>query len=182
MKITPFQQYLILGVAVFSGISFLYYQFLLKPINLEIGNLRSTLEQKQKDLEEAKIIVAKYVEFKKRADSVQRELEWIQNRVPKSIERTKLLETINLLQNKSGVYLTNFQLGNITVAKDAWIEIPTVIKFNTDFRGLLDFLYQVSLSSLFITVRDITVVPLVDVAHPNVTLTAQMTLCGIQAK
>ena len=55
MKITPFQQYLILGVAVFSGISFLYYQFLLKPINLEIGNLRSTLEQKQKDLEEAKI-------------------------------------------------------------------------------------------------------------------------------
>lgn len=70
MKITPLQQYIILGVVFFAGLVFLYYQFLLKPLNSDIVNLRTTLEQKQKDLEEAKKIVAKYVEFKKRADSV----------------------------------------------------------------------------------------------------------------
>ena len=68
MKITPLQQYVVLGLMVLAGIGFSYYQFLLKPLNAQIATLRSTLEQKQKDLEEAKKIVTQYVGFKKRAD------------------------------------------------------------------------------------------------------------------
>src|SRR3970282_2723470 len=109
MKITPLQQYLILGVIAFLGIGFLFYQFMLKPINAQIRTLQDTRDQKKKDLEEAKRIDAKYVEFKKRADSIQRELEWIQNRIPKAIDRTKLLETASFLQNRSGVLFTSFQ-------------------------------------------------------------------------
>jgi Tfp pilus assembly protein PilO len=181
MKLTPLQQYGILGAFLFVGMIVLYYELVVKPINHQIADLQVTLDQKKKELEDAKKVVAKYVEFKKRADSVQRELEWIQNRIPKNIERPKLAEAINLLQNRSGVFLTALQFQNAAV-RDAYVEVPVGIKFNTDYKGLLNFLYQVSLSNLFMTVHDLGVVPVSDPAHLNVTWTAQMTVSGIQAK
>ncbi len=181
MKITPRQQYMALGGLGFLAFSFLFYQFFLKPINREISGLEASRDQKQKDLDEAKKIVAKYVEFKKRADSIQRELEWIQNRIPKTIDKTKLVETISLLQNRSGVYLTSFQVST-AASKDAFAEIPVNIRFNSNFKGLLNFLKEISYSSLFMTVRELAVTPTVDASHPDVTLTAQMVLSGIQAK
>lgn len=184
MKITPLQQYAILGVIAFLGIGFLFYQFLLKPINNEIKTLQTTRDQKKKDLEEAKRIVAKYVEFKKRADSIQRELEWIQNRIPKSIERAKLLEAASFLQNRSGVFFTGLQFitGAVASKDGSYSEVSMNIRFATDFKGLLNFLYQVSVSNLFMTIRDLTVTPSTDAEHQNVTLTASMVLSGIQAK
>jgi Tfp pilus assembly protein PilO len=183
MKFTVLQQAIFLGAIGFIGVVFLYYQFAIKPINNEIASLQTTLEQKKKDLEDAKRIVAKYVEFKKRQDSVQRELEWIQNRIPKSIDRPKLVEAINFLQNRSGVFLTNLGFSAQVTSKDGtYVEVPTTVSFNSDYKGLLVFMYQVSLSNLFVTVRDLTVTAATDPNHPNVTLLAQMTLSGIQAK
>jgi len=183
MKLTPLQQYSILGLFLFFGLCFLYYQFLIKPINLEINNLQTTLDQKKKDLEEAKKIVAKYVEFKKRADSIQRELEWIQNRIPKSIERSKLLEEISLLQNRSRVLLTNFTIGPPVSGKDVYTEIPISVRLNSDFKGLVDFLYQISISNLIMTARDLTVTAApISADYPNFTLSAQIVVSGVQAK
>src|SRR5579859_3818959 len=98
MKITPLQQYIILGVVAFLGIAFLYYQFMLKPVITQIATLQTTLDDERKKLEEAKKIAATYDQFKKNADSVQRELEWYQNRIPKTVEKTKFMDAINVLQ------------------------------------------------------------------------------------
>lgn len=183
MKLNPIQQYLIIGVILVCGLGFGYYQLLLKPKMAEIERLKVTLEEKRKDLEEAKKIVARYVEFKKRADTVQRELEWIQNRIPKSIEKTKLIETIGMIQNRSGVFLTNFTVGAAPAAKDAYVEVPVTVRISTDFDGLLRFLREVSLASNFMmTARDLAVTPATTVDDPNISISAQMTLCGVQAK
>lgn len=181
MKITPQQQYMILGFVGLIALSFLFYQFALKPINRQISALQTKRDQERKELDEAKKIVAKYVEFKKRADSIQRELEWIQNRIPKTIEKSKLVEAISFLQNRSGVYLTSFAMPTST-SKGSLAEVPVNIKFNSSFAELLNFLKEVSYSNLFMTVRDLTIVPVVDTQHHEVTLSAQMVLSGIQAK
>jgi Tfp pilus assembly protein PilO len=183
MKITPLQQYIILGVFAFLGVSFLYYQLLLKPENAKIVSLQSTLSDKKKELDEAKRIVSKYVEFKKRSDSIQRELEWIQNRIPRTITKPQLLEAISLVQDRSGVILTSFALSNGPVQSDLYTEIPAVIRFNASYEQLINFLYQVSASNLLMTVHDMTITALPNIG-PNWirTLSAQMTLSGIQAK
>jgi len=186
MKITPLQQYIFLGVVAFVVTFCLFYQFALKPINKDIVELQAELDQKKKDLEAAKQMVAKYVEFKKRADSVQRELEWLQNRIPKTIDRTKLLETVSFLQNQSGVFLTTFQFQTsattASASGDGYVEVPVSIKLNSNYKGLLNFLYQIGISNLFMTVRDLTITSFADISHPNVTLSAQMVVSGIQAK
>jgi|SRR5579859_7232452 len=181
MKLTVVQTYLIASGLIFVGLAVLCYQLWLKPLNAQIVELGNTLEEKKKELEDAKRIVAKYEEFKKREDAVQRELEWLQSRMPNTVDREKLVETINLIQERSGVVITNFQIGN-PAARDTYSEVPVIIKFSSDFKGLLDFIYQTTLVNLYMTVRDIVVSPLADVSHPNVTLSAQMTVSGIQSK
>jgi Tfp pilus assembly protein PilO len=184
MKITPLQQAIILVGLFVLAIIFVYYQFALKPLNTKIAGLQVTLDEKKKDLEEAKKIVAKYAEFKKREDSIQRELEWYQNRIPKTLERTKLLEAVNFLQSRSGVVLTSFTINPAAAAKDTYTEVPVNVRFNSDFNGLIKFLYQISTSSLFMTARDLTVTPFnpAPTDNPNFSLTAQIVVSGIQAK
>lgn len=181
MKITPLQQYIILGVGAFLGIMFLYYQFLLKPINAKIDTLQQTLSDKKSELEKAKNVVAKYVEFKKKSDSTQRELEWYQNRIPKTVEKTKLLEAINFLQSRSGVVLTSFTFGTPQSLAD-YSELPANVRFNSDYKSLINFLYQASVSNIFMIVHDLSITPNIDLSHHNFTLQAQMVVSGIQAK
>ena len=182
MKLTAIQQYAILGLILVCALVFGYYQFLLKPKMAEIDKLRATLEEKKKDLEEAKKIVAKYVEFKKRADTVQRELEWIQSRIPKTIEKTKLVEAVSLIQNRSRVSLTSFTFGAGGVAKDNYVEVPLVLRITTNFNGILRFLKEVSLSNNFMmTVRDLNV-NATSAVDSEATISAQITLCGVQSK
>ncbi len=182
MKFTRLYQWIVLGVVAFLIILFGYYQLMLKPINVEILQLQSTLDQKKKDLDEAKKIVSKYVEFKKREDSVQRELEWLQSRIPKAVDKIKLMENVNLAQKNSDLVTTNFQFLTSNVTRDSWVEVPITVRFNTSYKGLLDFLYQISVSNQLLTVRDLALVPFSDPTVPNYTLTATLTVCGIQGK
>ena len=182
MKFARAYQWPILGLISALIIVSVYYQLILKPMNVEIVQLQSTLEQKQKDLEDAKKIVSKYVEFKKREDSVQRELEWLQSRIPKAVDKIKLMENINLAQKNSNLVTTNFQFSLTNVARDSWVEVPISISFKTNYKGLLSFLYQVSVSNQLLTVRDLSIMPFSDPTMPDFTLTAKMTVCGIQGK
>jgi Tfp pilus assembly protein PilO len=183
MKITPLQQYLILGVLAFLGLSYLYYQFLLKPLNKNIADLRVTLEEQQKELDNARKIAEKYEEFKKRADTVQRELEWFQSRIPKTIEQTTFVEKLNLIQNRSGIIYTKFEFRDVIDSKDgAYKELPVNMTFFSSYKGLLDFLYQIEISNLFMTVRELTIKTRAESSNPDSTIEAQMLVSGVQAK
>jgi Tfp pilus assembly protein PilO len=182
MKISPLYQALAIGGVLFVGVVVLYYEFLLKPVNNRIVQLSGDLDQKKKDLDDAKKTMAKYVEFKKRSDSVQRELEWIQNRIPKAINKSQLLESFNLVQSRSGIFLTGFQMTGAANPRDTYTEIPVNVKFNTDYPGLLNFLYQTSVSPLLMTVNGIVVTSYVDPTGSNLTLSVQAILNGVQTK
>ncbi len=124
MKLTAIQRNLLLSALVFAGVVGAYYEFWMVPMSRQITQLKATLDQKKKDLEEAKRMVAKYAEFKKRADSVLKELEWIQGRMPKAVERGRLLEAISVAQSRSGLVSTKLQFLAVPPSKGAYSEIP----------------------------------------------------------
>ncbi|MGH7739931.1 MAG: type 4a pilus biogenesis protein PilO [bacterium] len=184
MKISPFQQSLIIGAAIFVAIIGAFYQFMLKPENAQIVQLNGTLITKKKALDDAKKTMAKYVEFKKHSDSVQRELEWIQNRIPQKVDNGQLMENLNFLQSRSGIILTSFQMRGNVNKRDSYTEIPMNLKFNTNYAGFLNFLYQTTVSPLLLTVNDITVSPDTQSHDPNqtdITLSVELSLNGVQA-
>lgn len=184
MKITKVQQYIFGAALGFIFLIAAYYYVVLKPINVEITSLRSTLEEKKKDLDEAKKMITKYAEFKKRADSIQRELEWVQNRMPKMVDRSKMAESVNLLQARSGLSLTGFKFSTTTVAKDIYVEIPAELKFLATYKEVLSFLYEMSLSKSLMTTKDLKLSFYNDLTNPlsGRTITGTITVNGVQAK
>lgn len=184
MKISLVQQYMAFGALIAVVIAVLFYFFLLKPVNLQIVQLQGDLQAKTDKLKEVEAKIKNYAQFQKEADSVQRELEWYQNRIPKTIDKGKFMEALNGLLGRSGVVLTSFQTATAASLKD-YSEVPATIHFHTDFNGLTAFLYQTSLSSLIMTARDVVVMPITqgDMAlHPDFTLDVQMVVSGVQAK
>jgi Tfp pilus assembly protein PilO len=183
MKLSKSQQYMIVAVVAVLGLIFVYYQFVLKPLNSDIAFLQSDLEEKQKKLDAAKQVLAKYDEFKKRSAATLRELEWAQGRMPIQLDRPKFIEGISSLQARTGISLTNFGFQAAAASKDAYTEVPATIKFNANFNQLMNFLYQVSISKNLMIVHDLRIVPYVDIAsNSKQTLSAQMILSGIQGK
>jgi Tfp pilus assembly protein PilO len=185
MKLTQEQQYMIIGAVAAVLLGFLYFQFLLKPVWSEISSLKVTLEQKKKDLEDAKAIVAKYPEFKKRAATIQRELEWFQNRIPSSVDRPKMLEAASFLQSRSGVSLVDFRSQKQPVTKENYTEVPVEVKFNSDYVGLLEFIHQMGFADTLMTVSDVHVSAYtynLDTGTPAMTTSVRMSVNGIQAK
>ncbi len=186
MKISKIQQYMIMAAVTVLILVFGYYQFILKPLNIEIAALQSDLADKQKKLDDAKQMLTKYDEFKKRSAAVLRELEWAQSRMPIQLDRSKFIESTSALQTRSGISLTSFNFQSAPIPKDSYVEIPADIKFNASFDQLIKFLYEVSVSKSLMIVHDLKVIPFFDrtgaVLNSSQTLTAQMVLSGIQGK
>lgn len=157
MKITQEQQYLVLGVVALLIVGGIYYQFMLKPVYEQMTSLQATLEKNKKDLEDAKAIVAKYSEFKKRSSSIQRELEWFQNRIPVSVDRIKMLDALSVLQSRSGVRLTDFRSDATPVKKEKYTEFPVTVRFSANYKQMLEFIHQMAFTETLLTVRDIKI-------------------------
>lgn len=179
MKMTPLQQYLIIGAVVLVGILWGYYQFLWKPVNVEIQKLTVTRDQKKKELEEAKKIVARYAEFKKQAATVRRELEWFESRIPKQLPSHRFVEVLNLLQQRSRVTFTNLSFAGAK-ARDLYTEMPATVAFTTDYQGLLSFLYQVSVAEIYLVVNNLTVSSLL--SDKDDTMKVQLAVRGVVSK
>jgi Tfp pilus assembly protein PilO len=186
VKISKIQQYMIFAVVIILGLIFVYYQFVLKPLNADIAVLQSDLKEKQAKLDAAKQMLAKYDEFKKKSAATLRELEWVQGRMPIQLDRPKFIEGVSALQARTGVSLTGFRFQTVAASKDSYMEVPADIKFNANFDQLIDFLYQVSVSKNLMIVHDLRLTPFIDTtattSNSKQTLSAQMVLSGIQGK
>jgi type IV pilus assembly protein PilO len=178
VKFSKEQQYLVLGVLAFLVVGGLYYQFMLKPIWSNIESLKSTLQKKEQDLQDAKSIVAKYAEFKKRSSSIQRELEWYQNRIPASVDRVKMLDALQVLQSRSGVRLLDFKADAQPVKKEKYTELPVGVRFNASYRQMLEFIRQMASTETLLTVRDIKLTRQANSTTGTSTLVGEMQVKG----
>lgn len=91
------------------------------------------------------------------------------------------MEMVNLIQDRTRIVLTNFSFSGSPTSKDSWVEIPIKLSFNSSFKGLLEFLYQINISNLLMIVRDVNISSQLDPLGIY-TLKADLILNGIQAK
>ncbi len=181
MKLTQEQQYMVMGLIVFILVGIGYYQFGLKPVWQHSSELQATLTAKEKDLKDAKEIVAKYPEFKKRSASIQRELEWFQNRIPTTLDRAKMLESISALQARSGVQLVSFTSSALPVKKENYTEVPVEIRFKSSFANLLEFIREMGSAETLMTVGAIRFNSTPNGALDGLSIDGQMTVKGAMA-
>jgi len=99
IKLTQKQQTTIAVAVILTGLTgYAYWNYLYSPLVKKYKAKAVILEQKQKDLQDAKNMVSKYPEFLKRASAINSETEFLNSRLP---ERTSFAELIEEISNKA---------------------------------------------------------------------------------
>ncbi|HDQ26545.1 MAG TPA: hypothetical protein ENN43_07365 [bacterium] len=154
------QQNLIAAVLLLGGLGYGYFNFWLSPIQAKLKKESVVLEQKRKDLRDARDMVRSYAEFQARASEINRRVDFINMRLPKE---TNISDTIRELTQKAAeanINIINFQPGR---ERDAggFKEYDIVMSFETSYTNLGRFLTGVGYISRLITPANLNITRIV---------------------
>lgn len=133
------QQNLIAAVIVSAGLIYAYVNYLFLPAIRQYKEKTAVLEQKSKELQDARNMVAKYPEFLKRASEISGRTEFINRRLPQDSNVSETIREITKYATESNINIINFEPGKETV-KGEYKEMEIRVSFLSTFSDLGDFL------------------------------------------
>ncbi|HPI03571.1 MAG TPA: type 4a pilus biogenesis protein PilO [Candidatus Goldiibacteriota bacterium] len=109
IKLTQKQQTAIATVVMIVGFGgYAYWNYLYSPLVKKNKDKTVILQQKQKDLQDAKNMVSKYPEFLARASAINSETEYLNSRLPEKLSFAELIKEISDKAAASDVTIENF--------------------------------------------------------------------------
>lgn len=109
IKLTQKQQTTIAAAVLLIGFTgYAYWNYLYSPLVKKYKEKTVILEQKQKDLQDAKNMVSKYPEFLKKASAINSETEFLNSRLPDQTSFAELIEEISNKAAASDITLLKF--------------------------------------------------------------------------
>jgi|ERR1035437_2437605 Tfp pilus assembly protein PilO len=136
---TKQQQNLIAAGLITIAFGFAYVKFLFLPAMQQFKEKTTVLEQKNKELQDARNMVAKYPEFLKRASEISSRTEFINRRLPQDSNVSETIREITKRATESNINIINFEPGKETV-KGEYKEMEIKVTFRATFVDLGDFL------------------------------------------
>lgn len=140
IKLTKQQQQNLIAIVLLSAACiYAYVKFLFLPAMQQYKTKTAVLEQKTKELQDARTMVAKYPEFLKRASEISSKTEFINRRLPQDSNISETIREITKRATESNINIINFEPGKETV-KGQYKEIELRVSFLSTFADLGDFL------------------------------------------
>lgn len=137
------QQNLIIGVVLIGAIGYVYYAYLFTPNLKTIKDRSAALEQKKKDLEDARNMVSKYDEFLKRATEINTKSDFINKRLPSDMSISDTIKEITEKATESNINIVGFEPSGKPAKKDDYYESEINMHFDTNYKDLGDFLTRI---------------------------------------
>lgn len=133
------QQNLIAGVLIGAALIYVYAKFMFMPAMQQHKEKTAVLEQKSKELQDARNMVAKYPEFLKRASEISSRTEFINRRLPQDSNVSETIREITKRATESNINIMNFEPGKETM-KGEYKEMEIRVSFLSTYADLGDFL------------------------------------------
>jgi len=174
------QQYLVAGILGVVGAVYGYWNFLLTPLNKEIGTLQTQLKEKQDSLDKARKLKAQWEEYTQRLARVQTGMQFVTRRLPSDAEFTSQLEHLIKMCLEGGV-----QIGAFTSEKNAMNKSEfegfkkniSGLTLISDYHRLGEFLSRLSGEDIVYNVDDLALIAAPDNAeNRNAHNTVQATM------
>lgn len=133
---------LVAGVLITGVVIFGYVQYLIKPVMANHKKKTVLLEQKEKDLKDAREMVSKYAEFSQRASEIIRKVDFINKRLPKGANIADTIREMTKSATESNINIINFQPGK-EVNKGDYKEYAIGVNYSTNYRNMGNFLTRI---------------------------------------
>lgn len=150
------QQVLIaIGIGVIF-ILFLYFKFLLIPINKRISDTRDEITKKQKKLVEAKALASTLPNLKQYIEILKQYVVELEKKVPVKPDIPELIKIISKESQNYNVKVTNIIVGDMGTSAKEFNEIPFTINFNTNFHDFAQFLTNIAQGKRLFSALNVT--------------------------
>ncbi|MCX7698973.1 MAG: type 4a pilus biogenesis protein PilO [Candidatus Goldbacteria bacterium] len=152
IKLTKEQQNNIIAAVLFTGfVIFAYVKWWFLPVNNQYKEKVKILEQKRKDLQDAREMVAKYAEFMRRASEIDKRVDFIYKRLPKTFVLSEVIKDVTRVATQNNINIISFEPEQKIINKGEYKEYEIKVNFPANYRNLGKFLSDLGYVERLIT-------------------------------
>ncbi len=141
LKLTPKQQQtLIVAGLITIAVGYAYWNYIYSPLLKQAKEKAAILEQKQKELKDAKEMVMKYPEFLQKAADINKKFDFINKRLPKTISIGDTITEITKVGAENNIKMIDFVPTGSEKDKGDYKEYSISVSFLTNYIDLGNFL------------------------------------------
>jgi Tfp pilus assembly protein PilO len=148
-------------VLIVTAFIFAYAKFLFLPGLKAFKEKSAALEQKKKELSDARNMVAKYPEFLSHAHDISAKTEFINRRLPQEANVAGTIREITKSATESNINIINFEPGKESVKGD-YREMEIKLKFLATYADLGNFLTKLGYIERLTTSSQLSIKALTD--------------------
>ncbi|MBU2567925.1 MAG: type 4a pilus biogenesis protein PilO [Elusimicrobia bacterium] len=149
------QKYIIIGIG-FVVFLFIYFKFLVGPVNSGISEKRKKIRELTQTIEQVKIEAAQMEVFKTKLAMLDSEVKDLQDRLPKNKDIPDLIRKISRNAERFGIKIQNLALRSIvTTASPEYDEIPITVQYQASFHTLGHFISDIGQEKRLMSVKDV---------------------------
>jgi len=168
------QKRIAVGVACFAAV-WLYWNYLLKPLNKEIATLGDDLAQKQQQLDTTRQAAMDYEVLEAEYKILKIESAELEKKLPFKKDLPKLIDDITKSLEKNRINIQTFTPGQ-EVQKAYYSEMPIMLQVSGTYHTLAEFLADIGQYDRMINTFDLRISPVSPTSTSKDTVSASMRL------
>ena len=144
IKLTEKQKNAIVVIVLIVGAGgYFYWTKLYQPNIVKIKDRETTLEQKEKELRDARQMVMEYPKFLQRSADINKRVDFINKRLPKESHISETIRRLSQMATESNITIISFMPETKVVKKEDYKETSIEVEFNTNYLNLGKFLTRI---------------------------------------
>lgn len=152
IKLTKEQQNNLIAAVFFTCFAiFAYVKWWFIPVNNQYKEKVRILEQKKKDLQDAREMVAKYAEFMRRASEIDKKVDFIYKRLPKNFILSDVVKDVTKAATQNNINVISFEPEQKIINKGEYKEYEIKVGFPANYKNLGQFLTDLGYVERLIT-------------------------------
>lgn len=158
IKLTKEQQNNLIATVLLVGFAiFAYVKWWFIPVNNQYKEKVKILEQKKKDLQDAREMVTKYAEFVRRASEIDKRVDFIYKRLPKTFVLSDIIKDVTKVATQNNINIISFEPEQKIINKGEYKEYEIRLNFPTNYKNLGKFLTDLGYIERLITPAKINI-------------------------
>ncbi len=145
------QQNLIATILIIGGLGYAYWNYLLNPLRTTFSQKKQTLEQKRKDLKDARDMVLKYDSFLQKATTITKRIDFINKRLPDTLNISDIIRDVTEKAAMSNIKVISFRPEQKENIKGDYKEVQINVDLVTNYINLGNFFTNIGYIERLIT-------------------------------
>jgi len=158
-----------------AAVIWIYWDYMIKPVNIDIKNLMTELSAKQQKLETTRQAAIEYLVLDAEHKILKLEIIELERKLPYKKDLPKLIHDITKSLEKNRISIQSF-VPDQEMSKDYYSETSITLRVTGTYHDLANFLAEIGQYERIINTFDLSIAPLSPTKFSSDTISASLRL------